>query len=94
MIPNILQRILTKIVEGLVYARQGLDARAVSGYCIGRPTEGGWEAPSMPLSLFLATLGSEPQVVTLALQLLAQKGVEIAEARVIHTAPRSPAIAR
>jgi len=43
---------------------------------------------------FLATLGSEPQVVTLALQLLAQKGVEIAEARVIHTAPRSPAIAR
>ncbi len=44
--------------------------------------------------VFLATLGAEPQVVTLALQLLVQKGVRIGAVRVIHTAPYDPAIAR
>ena len=48
----------------------------------------------MPHAVFLATLGSEPQVVTLALQLLAARGVHVGEVRVIHTAPRAPAIAR
>lgn len=48
----------------------------------------------MPQPFFLATLGAEPQVVTLALQLLEQRGVRVGAVKVIHTAPRSPAIAQ
>jgi len=40
----------------------------------------------------IATLGTEPQVVTLALQALAAQGETIREVAVIHTAPREPRI--
>jgi len=41
---------------------------------------------------FIATLGTEPQVVTTTLQLLAQKGLRFANVVVIHTAPNHPGI--
>jgi CRISPR-associated protein Csx14 len=40
---------------------------------------------SMPQHVLIATLGSEPQVVTLALDLLRTKGYPIAEVIVVHT---------
>lgn len=43
-------------------------------------------------SIFLATLGSEPQVVTISLQILLLQGQEIAEAIVVHTSEKVPAI--
>jgi len=47
----------------------------------------------MPRSVFVATLGSEPQVVTIALQLLLAEGVPIEAAHVIHTSGAEPSMA-
>lgn len=38
------------------------------------------------MTTLIATLGEQPQVITLALDLLRRQGVEVAEVRVIHTA--------
>jgi CRISPR-associated protein Csx14 len=50
----------------------------------------------MPEQVLIATLGSEPQVVTLALDLLQAKGYAIAEVVVLHTvgAAMQPGVAR
>ena len=40
----------------------------------------------------IATLGTEPQVVTLALQALTDRGEAVHEVVVLHTAPREPRI--
>ncbi|MGQ9515990.1 MAG: CRISPR-associated ring nuclease [Anaerolineae bacterium] len=45
-------------------------------------------------SVFISTLGSEPQVVTLALYLLRLQGVECSRSVVIHTDDSVPAIAQ
>jgi CRISPR-associated protein Csx14 len=42
--------------------------------------------PSRARDLLIATLGTEPQVVTIAVDGLRQKGYPIAEVRVVHTA--------
>lgn len=44
--------------------------------------------------VLLATLGSEPQVVTIALQLLLAQGAPIRRAVVVHTSGATPAIGR
>ena len=41
--------------------------------------------PHLPPAILLATLGSEPQVVTAALDLLRRQGERIAEVRVLHS---------
>lgn len=46
----------------------------------------------MPERVFISTLGSEPQVVTLALYLLRLQGIECSRAVVIHTDDSVPAI--
>ncbi len=46
---------------------------------------------SLPPAALIATLGTEPQVVTAALDLLTQKGEQIARVIVVHTyAPQTP----
>ena len=49
----------------------------------------------MPVSssTFIATLGSEPQVVTLALDCLLRKGERVAGVRALHTIPPTGAVA-
>lgn len=47
----------------------------------------------MPAPVFIATLGSEPQVVTTALYLLLLRGIPIQAAHVIHTSGADPSIA-
>lgn len=48
----------------------------------------------MASAFLLATLGSEPQVVTIALQTLLEQGIPVETTIVIHTSESSPAIGR
>ena len=53
----------------------------------------GQHAADVRPACLIATLGTEPQVATLALQALVATGETIREVAVVHTAPREPRIA-